>query len=323
MRRRDFIAGIGGSAAVWPLAVRAQQLKVPAIGLLGSEIDAHFPAFHRGLAEAGYVNGQNVTIEYRWAEGRVERYPILVADLVRREVAVIAALGGLPAAKAAKVATAKIPVVFRGGFDPVKTGVVDSLSRPSGNLTGVTNLGIELGPKRLEVIHELIPAAKAFALLINPDHPNADSQSRDMQIAAHALGMQIRIVRARAVNEFDTVFADLAQIGVDALVIGIGQPFTGHPEQLGELSARYSMPAIHESREFVAAGGLISYSGHRADGFRLAGVYVGRILNGEKPADLPVQQSTKIELFLNLNTAKALGLTVPISLLGRADEVIE
>jgi putative ABC transport system substrate-binding protein len=238
-------------------------------------------------------------------------------------VTVIAALAGIPATMAVKAATTTIPIVFQGGFDPVEIGIVASLNRPGGNLTGVTNLGLELGPKRLEVMHELIPAAKVFALFINPDHPNAASQSSEMQVAARTLGLQIRIVHARAVNEFGAAFASLAQLGAAGLVVGHGQPFTAHNVHLGALAFRHRVAAIFETQEFVAAGGLASYSGNREDALRLAGVYVGRVLKGEKPADLPVQQATKIELIINLNTAKALGLTVPLSLLGRADEVIE
>jgi putative ABC transport system substrate-binding protein len=323
LKRREFIALLGGAATGWPLATQAQQPAMPVVGFLGSEIDAHFPAFHKGLAEAGYVDGRNVAVEYRWSEGHVERFPEFVADLVRRQVTVIASLAGIPAATAAKAATATIPVVFQGGFDPVEIGLVASLARPGGNLTGVTNLGLELGPKRLEVMHELIPVAKVFALLINPDHPNAESQSREMQAAARALGLEIRIVHARAAQDFDAAFASLAQLGAAGLVIGVGAPFTGRSRQLGEFATRHAVPAIFEYREFIAGGGLVSYSGDRTDAFRLVGVYVGRILKGEKPADLPVQRSTKVELMLNLKSARAFGLTVPLSLLGRADEVIE
>ena len=257
MKRREFIAVLGGAAA-WPLAARAQQPAMPVIGVLGGEIDPHVPAFYKGLAEAGYIDGQNVKIEYRWAEGHLERYPEFAGDLVRRQVAVIAAVGGIPAVTAARAATATIPVVFQGGLDPVKIGLVASLSRPGGNLTGITNLGLELGPKRLEVMHELIPAAKLFALLINPDHPNAESQSRNMQTAARALQVQLRIIPSPAVNDYEAAFAGLAQ-HANGLIVGVGQPFPGHYRQLGELAARYAVPTIFESREFVAAGGLVSY----------------------------------------------------------------
>jgi putative ABC transport system substrate-binding protein len=324
MRRRDFITVLGGTAAAWPLAARAQQAAMPVVGLL-SGASAHGEpraAFRQGLQEAGYREGQNVAMEYRWAEDHYDRLPALAADLVRRRVTAIVT-AGIPAALAAKAATTTIPIVFQGGFDPVEIGLVASLNRPGGNLTGATSLGLELGPKRLEAMHELIPAAKVFALLVNPGHPNAASQSREMQTAARALGLEVRIVRARAANEFDAAFASLAQVGADGLVIGIGQPFIGGVGQLGELAARRKVPAIFSGGEFVAAGGLMSYGGGGQEGNRLAGFYVGRILKGEKPADLPVQQSTKIELIINLTTAKALGLTVPLSLLGRADELIE
>ena len=253
----------------------------------------------------------------------MERYPELVADLVRRQVAVIASFGGISAVTAAKAATTTIPVVFSGGFDPVEIGLVVSLSRPGGNLTGITNLNLGLGPKRLEMMHALIPTAKVFALLLNPDHPNAEPQSREMQTAARALGVELRIVYARGANEFDAAFAGLSQLGAAGLVIGNGQPFTSRTRQLGELATRHRTPTIAESREFAAAGGLVSYSGSREEGYRLVGSYVGRILKGERPADLPVQQVTKVELFINLKTAKALGVTVPLPLLGLADEVIE
>jgi putative tryptophan/tyrosine transport system substrate-binding protein len=324
MRRRKFIAFLGGAAVAWPRAARAQQPSMPVIGLLGSsERDPHYAAFQEALAEGGYVEGRTVNIEYRWAEGHVERYAELVADLVRRQVTVIASLGGIPAALAAKAATTTIPIVFQGGFNPVEIGLVASLSRPGGNVTGATNLGLELGPKRLEVVHELIPSASVFALLINPEHPNAGSQSREMQSAAHALGLQIRIVHARSERDFDAAFAGVAEVGAGGLVIGIGQPFTTLGGQLGALAARHAVPAIFESREFVARGGLASYAGDRRDAFRLAGIYVARILHGEAPRDLPIQQSTKIELILNLKAARMLGVTVPFPLLARAEEVIE
>jgi putative ABC transport system substrate-binding protein len=323
MKRREFITLLGGASATWPLTARAQQPALPVVGIVGDQFDHRIAAFHQGLSESGFADGRNVTVDYRWSDARVERYPEFVADLVHRRVAVIVSLGGIPGATAAKAATTTIPIVFQMGADPVEFGLVASLSRPGGNLTGITSLGIELGPKRLEVMRELIPAAKVFAVLINPDHPNAEPQSRDMQAAADALGLQLRLVHARSLAEVDAVFASLPQLGAAGIVIGNGQPFTSRTQELGELSTRHRMPAICESREFVAAGGLVSYSGDRIDAVRLAGVYAGRILNGERPADLPVQRSTKVEMVLNLKTAKALGLTVPLSLLGRADEVIE
>jgi putative tryptophan/tyrosine transport system substrate-binding protein len=319
--RREFITLVGGAAAAWPLGAGAQQ--TPVIGLLGGEIDPHVAAFSKGLAEAGYVEGRDVSVEYRWSEGHLDRYPALAADLVRRRVAAIAAVGGIPAAAAAKAATATIPIVFQGGFDPVETGFVASLSRPGGNLTGISNLGLGLGPKRLELMRELLPAAKIFALLVNPDHPNAEAQLGNMRAAAHSLGVQLRDVHARAASEFDAAFARVGQLGASGLIIGIGQPLQNHPGLLGQVAARHSLPAIFETREFVAAGGLASYTGDRKDAFQRVGVYIGRILKGEKPADLPVQQSTKVELLLNLKSAKALSLTIPDTLLARADEVIE
>jgi putative ABC transport system substrate-binding protein len=324
MKRREFIVG-GAAASAWPIAARAQSM--PVIGFLGSEAHemrtARFPAFHQGLGETGYVDGRNLTIEYRWAEGRLEQYAVMAADLVRRQVSAIAALGGIPSATAAKAATTTIPVVFQMGGDPVESGLVASLSRPGGNVTGVTNLGLELGPKRLELMHELLPNAKVIALLINPSHPNADAQLRGMEAAGRTLGLQIRAVHARTVGEFDAAFASLAQLGVDGLVIGAGQPFQSRPEPLGQLAARHAVAAISQGREFVAAGGVVSYAGNQADAYRLAGLYIGRVLKGEKPADLPVVQSTKVEMIVNLKTAKALGINVPLPLLGRADEVVE
>jgi putative ABC transport system substrate-binding protein len=326
MNRRHFIELLGGAAAAYPLAAGAQQA-MPVIGFLGSESyemhTARFPAFHQGLGETGYVDGRNVTIEYRWAEGRLEQYAVMAADLVRRQVSAIAALGGIPAATAAKAATTTIPVVFQMGGDPVEIGLVASLSRPGGNVTGVTNLGLELGPKRLELMHELLPNAKVVALFINPSHPNAETQLRAMEAAGRKLGLQIRVVHARTAGDFDAAFAGLARLSVDGLVIGAGQPFQARPEPLGQLAARHAVAAISQGREFVAAGGMVSYAGNQADAYRLAGLYVGRVLKGEKPADLPVAQSTKVEMIVNLKAAKALGINVPMALLGRADEVIE
>jgi putative ABC transport system substrate-binding protein len=262
-------------------------------------------------------------MEYRWSDGRPQRFAALASELVQRQVSVIASIAGIPAARAAKAATTTIPVVFQGGFDPIEYKLVSSLSRPGGNVTGVSNLGLALGPKRLEIMHELLPAAKAIALIINPDHPNFQSQSREMQEAARGFGLEISTVSARAEHEFDGAFAKAAQMKSDAVVIGFGQPFTEYGAELGELASRHRMPAIAESREFVNAGGLLSYSGNREDALRLVGRYVGRILKGEKPADLPVQQATKVEMIVNMKAAKALGINVPLPLLGRADEVIE
>ena len=327
MKRREFITLIGGAAALAPFAARGQQPAMPVVGVLG--VESHdirtdrYRAFHQGLSETGYVEGKNVAIEYRWSEARNERMPAMAADLVARQVTAIAALGGFPAATAAKSATATIPVVFQGGFDPIETGLVASLNRPGGNLTGVSSLNAELGPKRLELVHELVPAAKAIALLVNPAHPNTEPQLRDIQGAALTLGLKIHIVHARSERDFDAVFASVATLRADALVIINTAPFVGRTGQLGALAARHAVPTIFQNREFAAAGGLISYEGSNADAFRLAGVYIGRILKGEKPADLPVQRITKIEMIINLKAAKALGITVPLTLLGRADDVIE
>ena len=280
-------------------------------------------AFREGLAEAGYIEGQNVTIEYRWAEGRYDRLPALAADLVRRRVDVIAATGG-PAALAAKAARATIAIVFRLAADPIAAGLVASLSRPAGNVTGVTSLNLEVGPKRLEFLHELVPTATTMAALVNPTNPsNAEILSRDLQATARVLGLQLHLLHASSDADIDAVFATLTELRAGGLVIGTDAFFQSRDEKLAALTLRYRIPTIYQWREFVAAGGLMSYGGSAPDSYRLAGVYTGRILKGEKPADLPVQQATKLELFINLKTAKALGLTVPQSLLASADEVIE
>jgi putative ABC transport system substrate-binding protein len=326
MRRREFITLLG-SAAAWPLAARGQQTAMPVIGLLGSASPDlwtdRLRAFRRGLSETGYVEGRNVAIEYRWAEGQNDRLPALAADLVRQKVAVISVLGGTVGALAAKAATTTIPIVLFSAGDPVMMGLVASLNRPGGNITGVSDLSAQLGPKRLELLHELVPTATTIALLVNPSNPLAETQSKDLQAAARALGLQLHILHAGTEHEFDTVFATVAQLRAGALVIGVDGFFTNRMEQLAALTVRHAVPTIYINREFAAAGGLISYGGSRADAYRLVGIYTGRILKGEKPADLPVQQATKVELFINFKTAKALGLTVPLSLLGRADEVIE
>ena len=327
MNRRHFISMLGGAAS-WPLVARAQQ-PMPVIGYLGIESyeknlpTNRFRAFHQGLAEAGYAEGRNVAIEYRWVDDRLDQLPALAADLVRRPVTVIVSLAGIPLARAAKAATTTIPIVFQGGFDPVKQGIVPSLARPGGNMTGVTSLSVELGPKRLEVLHELVPKAAVIALLVNPSHPLAEQQTRDLQAAARGFGVQIRVAHARSERDFDAAFASAVEQRVGGLVIANMVPFTSRAEQLAALSARHAVPAIFQSREFAAAGGLVSYSANNVEAFRLAGVYTGRILKGEKPADLPVQQLTKVEMILNLKTAKALGINVSLPLLGRADEVIE
>jgi putative tryptophan/tyrosine transport system substrate-binding protein len=327
VKRREFITFAGGAAA-WPMIARAQQPATPVIGVLNSRSpgeDARLlAAFRKGLGETGYVEGQNVTIEYRWAEGQYDRMPALAADLVRRQVTLIATPGSTPGALAAKAATSTIPIVFGTGADPVAAGLVPSLRRPGGNITGITSLSVEIGPKRLELIHELVPAATILALLVNPTNPTlAEAQSRDFQKAARALGLQLHILHASTERDFEMIFESLAQLGAGALLIGADQLFNSYSERLAALAIRYSVPAIYQYPEFAAAGGLMSYGGSILEEFHLAGVYAGRILKGEKPADLPVQQATKVELIINLKTAKALGITIPLSLLTRADQVIE
>jgi putative ABC transport system substrate-binding protein len=276
------------------------------------------------LKDAGYVEGQNVEIDYRWAEGHNDRLPVLAADLVHRQVAVIAAAGGTPSALAAKAATATIPIVFGVAVDPVEVGLVASLSRPGGNLTGVTNLNAEVGPKRLELLYELLPAAPGFGVLVDPTSPTlAEAFLHRVQPAAHALGVQLHVLHASTKSDLDTVFPTLVQLRASGLIIGPGSFFAGRGKELGALSARHAMPTVFQYREFAAAGGLMSYGSDETEYYRLVGTYVGRILKGEKPGDLPVQQATKVELIINLKTTRALGLTVPLPLLGRANEVIE
>ena len=328
MRRRDFIKGIVGSAAAWPLSARAQQAGVPVVGWLGSTSPAPaaniLHAFRRGLNEAGYIEGQNVAIEYRWAEGQYNRLPGLVADLVRRQVAVITGAGSTAAALAAKAATETIPVVFVVGTDPVTAGLVASLNRPGGNLTGVSVLHVEVTAKRLELLHELAPAATTVGLLVNPTNPYAVPEMRESEVAARALGLRLHVLKASNQNEIDSAFVALVEQRAGALLVGADPVFQlSLRDQLVALAARHRLPTIYGYRETTEAGGLMSYGPSVSDVWRLGGIYTGRILNGEKPADLPVQQSTKVELIINLKTAKALGLTVPPSLLARADEVIE
>jgi putative ABC transport system substrate-binding protein len=325
MRRREFITLLGGAAA-WPLAARAQQ-PLPVVGYLGTETPEVFAsrlkAFRQGLGETGYVEGRNVAIEYRWAESRNDRLPALAAELVARKVNVIVAPGATPAARAAKVSTTTIPIVFAIGNDPVQMGLVTSLNRPGSNITGVTTLGGEIGPKRLELLHEMVPAATVIALLVNPTNPAAETQVTELQPAARTLGLQLHVLRAAAERDFDAAFASLVQLRAGGLVIAADAVFNTLPGQLAALTLHHSLPAAFQYREFTAAGGLMSYGNSATDPHRQVGVYTGRILKGEKPADLPVQQATKVELILNLKTAKALGLTFPVTLLGRADEVIE
>jgi ABC-type uncharacterized transport system substrate-binding protein len=326
-RARDFISLLGGAAAAWPLAARAQQRSLPVIGYLGTESPVvwttRLRALHLGLAATGYVEGRDVAIEYRWADGQNDRLPAMAAELVRRDVSVIIA-DNTPAALAAKAATMTIPIVFYIGLDPVTLGLVTSLSRPGGNVTGVTGINQELGAKRLELLHELLPTASVFATIVNPGNPSAaDTASRELGAAAQKLGLQLHVLPTSSEREFDGVFAAVAQMKAGGLVVGGDSLFNGRTEQLATLALRYAVPTIYQYRDFADAGGLMSYGGNFADWYRLIGSYTGRILKGEKPADLPVQQATRVELIINMKTAKALGLTFPITLLGRADEVIE
>jgi putative ABC transport system substrate-binding protein len=324
MRRREFMTLLSGAAA-WPLAARAQQTAMPVIGFLNSASAGQYglsaAAFRQGLSEVGYVEGRNVAIEYRWAENNYDRLPGLAADLVRRQVAVIAA--NTPAALPAKAATTAVPIVFLTAADPVEAGLVASLNRPGGNLTGFSILNVELGPKRLELLRELVPTLSVVALLINPTHPAAEAASKDLQAAARSFGFKFHILHASTEQDLDKVFATLVQLGADALLIAADAFFVSRSEQLAALTVRHATPAISLSREFAVAGGLMSYGSSTTDAYRQIGVYVGRILNGEKPVDLPVQQITKVELIINLKTAKTLGLNVPLPLSGRADELIE
>jgi putative ABC transport system substrate-binding protein len=322
MKRREFITLLGGAAA-WPLAARAQQ--PPVIGFLNTGspnlLPHHLSAFRQGFNDAGYVEGRNVAIEYRWADGRYDRLPALAADLVRQRVAVIVANG--PAVPPAKLATATIPIVFVTGVDPVATGLVARLNEPGGNLTGVTTLDVELGPKLLDVLHQTVPGAANIAALVNPLNPAGAGQSADLLAAARNFGLQLTILHAGGEAQIDAVFASLAKSRPGALLISSDAFFNSQCERLAALSVRNALATISLYREFPAAGGLMSYGTSIADLYRQAAAYTGRILKGEKPADLPVQQATKIELIINLKTAKALGLEVPTTLLVRADEVIE
>jgi putative ABC transport system substrate-binding protein len=322
--RRKVLIGLGGAAA-WPLAARAQQ-KLPVIGWLNgasaSGQDAQLAALRRGLEKGGYVEGRNLAIEYRWADGHYDRLRQLAADLIDRKVAVIIANGN--GALAAKALTSTIPIVFALGADPVGFGLVPSLARPGGNLTGAGFLTVELGPKKLELLHEVLPGISTIAALINPRGVSAESQTKDLQQAARKLGVQqLQILHASTDQEIESAFESLVRLRASGLVLGADPFFGGRPEQLAALSLRYAVPAIGTKRDFAAGGGLMSYAASGTDAYQLAGVYTGRILKGERPADLPVQQSSKVELVINMKAAKALGIKLPISLLGRADEVIE
>jgi putative tryptophan/tyrosine transport system substrate-binding protein len=327
MKRREFITLLGGAAVAWPFAARAQQPTMPVIGFVNAgsreERRDELQGFIRGLGETGYVEGQSVAIEYRWADGRIDRLPAMMADLVDRKVSVIAATT-TPAALAAQAATTTIPIVFEAGSNPIQLGLVVSLNRPGGNLTGVTSLIVEVAPKRLELLHELLPTAKVMGLLVNPADRNlAQAQAREVLSAARKLGLELHVVDVGSEREFEGAFAKMTQLQVRGLVIGAGSLFIRGIEQLAALTVRHALPAIYEYRRFPTAGGLMSYGSDVTDTYRLAGTYTGRILKGENPGDLPVQQATKFDLLLNLKTAKALGINMPTSLLLRADEVIE
>jgi len=326
MKRREFITLLGG-AATWPLAAQAQQPAMPVIGFLNAASPKSYApqlsAFLKGLGEAGYVDGQNVAIEYRWADGQNDRLPALASDLVHRQVTVIAATT-TAASLAAKAATATIPIVFETGADPVQLGLVPNLNRPGGNITGVTQTNQEVTPKRLQLLHDLVPTVSIMALLINPASPyQAQTQSSAALLAAHTLGLELHVLNASTESDFDAAFTNTIQLRAGGLVIAADPFFIGRSEQLATLTVRHAVPAIFETREFTAAGGLMSYGAPIGETYQLAGNYTGRILRGDKPADLPIQLATKVELIINLKAAKALGINVPNTLIGRADVVIE
>jgi putative ABC transport system substrate-binding protein len=331
MKRREFITLLGGAAAAprvsWPLTARAQQPAMPVIGFLNGQsprtFAPHLAAFHQGLKQTGYVEGRNVAIEYRWAEGQPDRLPGLAADLVQRRVAVISATGGLASSLAATAATATVPIVFSTGGDPMKDGLVTSLNRPGGNVTGTSWFNAEVAAKRLGLLHELAPAAGIVAMLVNPRDPDAGTQLADLQDAARVLGRRVVVLNAATVGEIDAAFAALVQQRAAALVVASDAFYLNRRDQIIALAARHAVPAIYSNREFITAGGLMSYGNNLLDAYRRNGIYAGRILKGDKPGDLPVDQSTKFELVINLETVKALGLDLPLALQIRVDEVIE
>ena len=326
MKRRQFITLVGGAAA-WPLAARAQQPAVPVVGILASVSPAPYAGFiaaiKEGLQQTGYIEGRNVTIEYRWAEGHYDRLPQQAIELVDRGVAVIILVGGGPTIAVAKAATATIPIVFVMGDDPVKSGAVTALNRPGGNATGVNLLTVAMEAKRLQLLHELVPNVAVVAIIVNPNNPQAAEQLQDLQAAARTLGVEVEVFKAGSPSDIDTAFASLVGRRAGALLVAADAFFNTRREQFVVLTARHALPAIFHFREFAAAGGLMSYGPSLTDAYRQEGIYAGRILKGEKPAEMPVQQAVKIELVINLQTARALGLTIPLPLLGRADEVIE
>ncbi len=326
MKRREFISLLGGATA-WPLAAGAQQGPLPVIGFLNGQSSRTWgpmvAAFNRGLTEAGYIEGHNVVIEYRWAEGQPDRLPALAAELVQRPVSVIVATGGNNAAIAAKAATSTIPIVFTSNDDPRKYGLVASLNRPGGNVTGVSWFSAELGPKRLALLHDLVPTATTVALLLNPNNAETARQPAELQDAARALGLQLVMLHASSVGDIEESFARIVQNRIGALVVAADSFLASRREQITTLAARHAVPAVYVNREMAGAGGLMSYGNSLADGYRRAGIYTARVLKGEKPADLPVDQATKFELIINLKTAKALHLEIPEKLLALADEVIE
>jgi putative tryptophan/tyrosine transport system substrate-binding protein len=326
VRRRDFIRAVAGSAVARPLVSRAQQ--IPVVGYLGVETPERFAtrlrAFREGLSSTGFDEGRNVAIEFRWAGGQIDRLPALAADLVQRKVSVIATPGSGVAALTAKAATTNIPIVFETGLDPVAVGLVDGLGRPGGNVTGVTSLNVAVTPKGMELLHELVPKAKSFAVLVSPANPvNTSINLKNLEEPVRARGLQLHVLNASSEGDFDVAFAKLVQLQADGLIIAADVIFNSRAQQLAALATRHAVPAVHTVREFVVAGGLVSYGGDIKETHRQAGIYTGRVLKGEKPADLPVQQVTKVELVINLKTAKALGINVPNTLVGRADEVIE